>query len=119
MAIEGLKRRATVSDWIVSPNANIVIDGGRAADGDVEGMVEPGHSKNGGKYFDLEDGDSMGAASTAAWRQPSQAATRSSCGGLSPRGPPRCSRCRRPRPPGHEKVKVRVEVGEKGMRREV
>ena len=39
-----------------SPNANIVIDGGGAADGDVEGMVEPGHSKNGGKYFDLRMG---------------------------------------------------------------
>ena len=57
MAIEGLKRRATVSDWIVSPNANIVIDGGRVAEGDVEEMVEPGHSRREGKHSDLEGGN--------------------------------------------------------------
>jgi hypothetical protein len=57
MAIEGLKRRATVPDWIVSPNANIVIEGGGAAEGGVKEMVEPGHSRKGGKYSDLEGGD--------------------------------------------------------------
>ena len=57
MAIEGLKRRATAPDWIVSPNANIVIEGGGAAEGGVEEMVEPGRSRKEGKHSDLEGED--------------------------------------------------------------